>query len=1325
MNPKLKRLIVIATPFAIFLAVALTWLLILKPMAIQLIVSEMPRVNTIQDVVTVEVGKIDISLIRLQLQAEDVRLTFRDPKSPVAPLQIRYASAQLDLFDLLVGQLSIAKVSLDGFSAQIQLESSKDDSPPPRIPIEKIFSITKQVPIDHLIVSNSDITLQQNHGFKTRLNIEKLTASNLENALYLKIQSLKAVAQTSEENSLETQLTLEGVMTPEQISLKYLNVGLASTHLKIQGSLKNYSDLLTRPDGTVELDGQINLQDMRSAFLVLFPQKKRIPSVSGEINLKGQLSLNGLQNINGEVNVKTTQVVLDHFKLGQADLKTSISKNQLLINEINLEHPAGHVKLSNIKIEQKSPYHFNSKVEVNTIDAQKLFTALNLGEIPVSALITGTANCEGLIEPNPLVNCAIQATTQDTWVKSHLKDDKYIVKFKQARVNGEAQFTTEKFSFSTSVELGQSSTGNVSGEVIFTQGFNFKYETPHLDFADIDTLAGMELKGTAKIIGTTRGDSDHGLIDGQLSITNGELDKFRVGTFSTAMSYKDAGLHFTDFTGVAGRSNLKGQMHFNFDKSTVQGEMKSDDFRAEDLMNILNLKFNLPFELTGLGRMSAQFEGPLDFWKLRYNVDALFKNGSVAGERFDSLQAQLVADGSQINFKNVNLKKLKSNVIVDGVIDTRAKEPVFNLHVKASPLQLEEADHIVQYAPSIAGSGFADGTVTGTIELPELALNLTLKQVSYDKVEYPNSQGVLKINKKYLDYNGQFFGRQIQTDIRWPWDESDSFSAKILVQDLNPLFLLPLVSIPQPSSDYDSRLSAEIDLYSKTRSLAKAEGFVKLTDFVLLRGNQSLKLSQPSRLIFKSGLSSMEPIKLAGGDSYVTVQMDKATTNRIKLDIAGDIQLKLLHFFAPFAQNLSGELSVSSQLVIKDGSFELLGEGELTDGLVSLKGLPQPIENINTPIEFSRSKIILGDITGKFGTSDVSGVGYIDLQGSQGVAINLRAIADNVQLTFPTQVYTEGKATILFAGNGLPYNLKIDYKVNHGLVENNFEPDPKQSQTLKASAFLPPQQQLLLKPSMTLDVNVDLTNGILIKNKLLEGEAKGFLQVQGTPELPIIIGKITVEPGSKLIFKDKPFEIQNAVVQFQGTREINPDIYISASSRVSDYDINLLVQGLAKNLTITPTSQPPLSQNDIFTLLALGVTNQGTQNLSSETQQKQTGLEVLAVISNQSQLNKRIQEKLGLTVQLAPEVDSTKNIAVPKVVVSKQISKKVNASYAKPFTGNDQNQEVKLQYLYNSNVSLQLNYQNKDAALQEQITNSPTVNKSIFGLDLEFRDEFK
>jgi translocation and assembly module TamB len=632
----------------------------------------------------------------------------------------------------------------------------------------------------------------------------------------------------------------------------------------------------------------------------------------------------------------------------------------------------------------------------------------------------------------------------------------------------------------------------------------------------------------------------------------------------------------------------------------------------------------------------------------------------------------------------------------------------------------------VNLAPDITGVGYADGKVTGPLSNPVYESNFTLKQVTYDKIDYPNSQGKFSIDKNNFTFNGQFFGRQVQTEFVWPWNENDGFSVKVLIHELNPLFLLPLISIPQPGADFNSRINAEVDLSSKKRSFSSADGYIKLTDFLLQRGNQSLRLEKPSNLIFHSGLAQMESISLRGEDSFLRMRMDKTAQDRIRLSVDSDLQLRMFHFLVPFMQGLSGNLVVNSQVLFKDDTFELFGEGEITDGFVSLKGFPQPIENINTPIEFSKSKIILGDITGQLGQSDVTGIGHIDILGSQNIHVNLRAIADNVELNFPDKIVTEGKATVAFTGSWLPYNLKIDYKVNRGLVEKEFEADAKQNLTLRASSFLPPQQSKDMAPSLALDVNIDLTKGIIIKNKILEGEAYGNLQVLGSPEAPILKGRIDVRPGSKLIFKDTPFEIQNAVVQFQGTRELTPDIYITANARVSDYDINLLVQGMVnKNLSIKPTSQPPLSENDIFTLLALGFTNQSNQNLSSETQQTQTGLEVLAAISNQSQLNKKIQQKLGLNVQLAPSVDSTKNIAVPKVVVSKKLSNKVNASYSKPFTGNDQNQEIKLQYLYNNSVSLHLNYQNKDTTQQDQISNTSTTNKSILGLDLEYRDEFK
>ena len=94
-------------------------------------------------------------------------------------------------------------------------------------------------------------------------------------------------------------------------------------------------------------------------------------------------------------------------------------------------------------------------------------------------------------------------------------------------------------------------------------------------------------------------------------------------------------------------------------------------------------------------------------------------------------------------------------------------------------------------------------------------------------------------------------------------------------------------------------------------------------------------------------------------------------------------------------------------------------------------------------------------------------------------------------------------------------------------------------------------------------------------------------------------------------------------------------------------------------------------------------------------------------------------------MQLAPSVDSTRNIAVPKVVVSKNILKKLNASYARPLTGDNQNHEIKLHYLFNPNWSGILNYQNKETNDTDGTIQNLNQNEGILGGDFEYKKEFK
>jgi translocation and assembly module TamB len=1033
-----------------------------------------------------------------------------------------------------------------------------------------------------------------------------------------------------------------------------------------------------------------------------------------------------MNNINGHFLIETKQVNVDHFKLGQAQVKAEIKKNQIFINQIEIEHPSGMASLKEIEIEQKSPFNFKAKMKVNHFDLQKLFVSIGLPDIQAGLVATGESACSGLLDPDFKITCQVDSELKDIWVKADAKSNLHILKLKKASLKGQLQANLQGIQYKTDLRVGESK-GSSQGQVSFSEGFNLNYETEKLSFNDVESLADLNFKGDLKIKGTTSGNSSFGLIDAEAVFSNGEIDRFKIGRLESTIKYKNGQLELNQMNGLIGKSTYQGDLAFDFKKSTLASHLDLKTLSGEDLLTALNERFDIPFNLSGTGQAQIDVTGPFDFWKLSYVLKAQLNQGQIAGEGFEKLHFNLKANGEKIHLDQVDLKKSKSLVILEGDILTQNKEPQFNVQIKAQPFLLEESDQMTKLTPRLSGQAWVEGQIKKDLLNPEVIFNFNIKQMSFENTEYPGSQGQITIDKNNLKFIGQLFGRQIQSDLVWPWNIKDPLALRLQVRDLNPLMLLPLISLPQPSNEFYSRLNMDIDLKSNQRSLKNSEGHIRINDFMLQRGALYLKLNKTSNLFFKNGLSQMDPIDFKGENNSLHVNYINSKKDEVRLTVAGDVQLKQFQFLVPFAQTLGGRLQVDSQILFRGNEFELLGDGEVTDGLVNLKGFPQAIENINTPIEFSKSKIILSDITAQLGSSEISGQGQIDIKGQHQINVNLQASAENIELTFPDQITTAGKADLLFFGNWLPYTLKVNYKVARGLVEKDFGQDSSQNKAaLKASPYLPPQQIESQAPSLLIDVAIDLSQGVIVKNQIMEGEAFGKLQVNGTPENPKILGRIDIKPRSKLIFRDKAFDIQTATIQFPPGPDINPDIYMTASSRVSDYDINLLVTGSAKNLSIKPSSQPPLSEPDIFSLLALGLTSSKLdQNLSSDTQREKMGLEILASQVNQSQVNKKFQEKFGLTVQLNPTVDSTKNIAVPKVVVSKKIQKNLNASYSRPLTGDTQNQEWKLQYLFNPNKSMILNYQNIETNQQNQLSNTNTTDQGILGLDFEYKKEFK
>ncbi|MBP9674834.1 MAG: translocation/assembly module TamB domain-containing protein, partial [Bacteriovoracaceae bacterium] len=178
------------------------------------------------------------------------------------------------------------------------------------------------------------------------------------------------------------------------------------------------------------------------------------------------------------------------------------------------------------------------------------------------------------------------------------------------------------------------------------------------------------------------------------------------------------------------------------------------------------------------------------------------------------------------------------------------------------------------------------------------------------------------------------------------------------------------------------------------------------------------------------------------------------------------------------------------------------------------------------------------------------------------------------------------------------------------------------------------------------------------------------------------------------------------------------------------------INGKVKEFSTDLTSDPALSQTDIFSLLAFGYTQDKSQALSNNQGAAASSLGIGGFLVDKLKINDNLKSSLGLKVSLAPEVlegggsylDGRSNTAnssrvtrATKVQVKKEIAKDVNLAVSSTVGGTiGQRQSMNLNYNINKNVSAEGVYELKtnDEGIEDVIDTS-------IGGDLKFKWTFK
>ncbi len=234
----------------------------------------------------------------------------------------------------------------------------------------------------------------------------------------------------------------------------------------------------------------------------------------------------------------------------------------------------------------------------------------------------------------------------------------------------------------------------------------------------------------------------------------------------------------------------------------------------------------------------------------------------------------------------------------------------------------------------------------------------------------------------------------------------------------------------------------------------------------------------------------------------------------------------------------------------------------------------------------------------------------------------------------------------------------------------------------------PPDPNALAN-KIRLEVRVTSSPQLDFQNSYAKLSGSVDLNLRGTASQPSVLGKIQITDGSAN-FAGTKYQLQRGDIYFTNPVTIDPTIDLDATAQIENYEVTVGLHGTASNLKPTYRSEPPLSEADVFALLALGRTQEEAQLYQERQLQSGTDPTTSALLGGalNATVSTRVEKLFGVgSVKIDPAFVGTLGNSSARITVQEQISKQITATFATNVNTSAQ-QLIQVQYDFNHNNSI-------------------------------------
>ncbi len=715
--------------------------------------------------------------------------------------------------------------------------------------------------------------------------------------------------------------------------------------------------------------------------------------------------------------------------------------------------------------------------------------------------------------------------------------------------------------------------------------------------------------------------------------------------------------------------------------SALSGDASVDKAALTDLLTLAGQTL----AVTGTLTLHTHIGGTLN--NLNGGGHLNVAGGQIYGEPYKSLDADLVYAGRDVGASNLVFLENGGRVTGDGGFSLASKQ--FHFKAQGSGFDLAHLKTLNTAPYAVGGQLSFDAQGAGTADAP--AVNATAHLVNLSIANAtggPASTGALELTartqagKATIDLNGRLNGASLQlhdvTAIAAPYQTQARLSVASL--DLNPY--LQLANVQGVTGH--SQIAGDVSVSGPLGTPRLLNGDATLSKIEVVAQGVPLGTESGLHATLRNGAVTLDPVHVTGGGSDLRAQgrAELFGTERV-LDVKanGSLDLKIVHSLVPDA-TASGQITLGMNVGGTIERPDLEGRVSFNNVNAAYAAVPNGVSGMNGSLVFDQGRLQVENLTATSGGGQVVFGGFVAYQ--QGVYADLNLTGKAVRVRYAggisalldTKVRVQGTLASLLVSGGVTITR---FSVGPNLDLSSFN----------SNGISPPPDPTAFGNKIRLDVRINSSPQLDINNSYAKLAGDINLNIRGTAVDPSVLGHISITEGDAT-FAGTHYTLQHGDIYFSNPVRIDPTIDLEASAHVEDYDVLLGLHGTPSKLAPTFRSEPPLSEQDIFALLAVGKTQEEQQIYSQ--QQQQAGVNSTADSLLGGALNATVSSRInklfgGGSVKIDPTFVSGTGNSTARITVQQQVSKSGTVSYATNVNSTNQ-QLIQGQFNLTPQVSL-------------------------------------